>query len=111
MWSLSVTLGFAFMDSICNIFKTFRRKNVASQLSTHRLFSLFFFLPKYNTINKNTIKVLPYKIYIVLGLESRSYLAHTGRMCMAYMEIMFTTSIEFGQAFNYQHSSLIYREK
>lgn len=30
---------------------------------------------------------------------------------MAYMEIMFTTSIEFGQASNYQRSSLIYREK
>lgn len=55
--------------------------------------------------------MLPYKIYIVLGLESRNYLAHTGRMCVAYMEIMFTTSLEFGQALNYQHSSLIYREK
>lgn len=55
--------------------------------------------------------MLQYKIYIVLGLESRNYLVHTGRMCVAYMKIMFTTSLEFGQALNYQHSSLIYREK
>lgn len=92
------------MDSTSNIFKTFRRKTLHLNWACAGFFSSLVF-------HQNTIKVLPYKIYIVLGLESRSYLAHMGRMCMAYMEIKFTTSIEFGQASNYQRSSLIYREK
>lgn len=77
-----------------------QEKNIASQLSMHRVSSLLLF-------SQNTIQVLPYKIYMVLGLESRNYLTHMGRICIGYTEIVFTTSVEFGHALNCQHSFLI----
>lgn len=61
-------------------------------------------------VSQNTIKVLPYRIYVVLGLESSNYLTHMGRMCIGYMEIGLITSVESGHALNYQHSFLIYCE-